>query len=227
MEVSQSGQIEEYMSVLIEALKGSGLQYKTLVPKLANAVSPRELLEIIDSFDAENLADIADISVERASKIISSLDGIDLGDVATVLVNDSVSFSLLDGDDYKDFSDLSTGQKCTVVLPLILEHTEKVIIVDQPEDHIDNAFITKTLITAILRRSDKGQMILTTHNANIPVLGDADQVIQMASDGSRGYEAVSGNLSDLKIIEAISSVMEGGAEAFKRRAKFYQSLELI
>ena len=53
-------------------------------------------------------------------------------------------------------------------------------------------FITSTLIKALLRRADKGQMILTTHNANIPVLGDADLVIQLGSDGTRGFEEVSG-----------------------------------
>jgi len=227
VEVTQASQMDDYISVLTECLRGSGLQYKTLVPKIAETVSPRELLEITDNFDAENLADITGVNVERASKIISALNESNLGDIATAPVDDSASFSLLDGDDYKDFEDLSTGQRCTVILPIILEHTEKVIIIDQPEDHIDNAFITEALIKAILRRSDKAQMILTTHNANIPVLGNADQVIQMASDGSRGFEAVRGSLDDYKIIEAISSVMEGGAEAFKRRAKFYESLELV
>ena len=227
IEVLQSGQVGNYSAALTDALKGSGLQYKTLVPKIANNISPRELLELVDDFNVDGLSDIAGINSDRAAKIIAALNEADLGEITTVEVEDTVSFSLLDGGDYKDFIDLSTGQRCTVVLPLILEHTERIIVIDQPEDHIDNAFITSTLIKAILRRADKGQMILTTHNANIPVLGDADLVIQMESDGNRGYEAVSGSLEDVDVVEAISTVMEGGAEAFKRRAEFYRLLELM
>jgi ABC-type cobalamin/Fe3+-siderophores transport system ATPase subunit len=82
--------------------------------------------------------------------------------------------------------DLSTVQRCTVVLPLILEHSDRILVVDQPEDHIDNAFIVDTLIKSILRRSTSSQVILSTHNANIPVLGEAQLVVQLASDGRRG-----------------------------------------
>jgi hypothetical protein len=82
--------------------------------------------------------------------------------------------------------DLSTVQRCTVVLPLILEHSDRILVVDQPEDRIDNAFIVDTLIKSILRRSTSSQVILSTHNANIPVLGEAQLVVQLASDGRRG-----------------------------------------
>lgn len=227
IDVFQSGHVDNYIASLTDALKGSGLQYKTLVPKIAENISPRELLEYVEDFNVDGLSDIAGINSERATKIIASLNEADLGEIATVEIEDSVSFSLLDGGDYKDFIDLSTGQRCTVILPLILEHTEKIIVIDQPEDHIDNAFITSTLIKAILRRADKGQMILTTHNANIPVLGDADLVVHMASDGTRGFEEVSGSLEDAHVVEAISTVMEGGADAFRRRAEFYKTLDFL
>lgn len=226
IEVIQSGLIENYTAIIMDALKGSGLQYRSLAPQIAEHIAPRELLELVDEIDADGLSNIAGINPERATKILIALSDADLGDIATAHIEDIVSFKLLDGGDYKDFSELSTGQRCTVILPLILEHKDKIVLIDQPEDHIDNAFITNTLIKAILRRANKGQMILTTHNANIPVLGDADKVIQMSSDGNRGYVEEAGELSDPSIIEAISSVMEGGAEAFKRRAKFYKLLEL-
>lgn len=50
---------------------------------------------------------------------------------------------------------------------------ERILIVDQPEDHIDNAFIADTLIKSILARPANGQLLFSTHNANIPVLGSA------------------------------------------------------
>jgi hypothetical protein len=116
---------------------------------------------------------------------------------------------------------LSTGQRCTVILPIVLRHVDRVVIVDQPEDHIDNAFIADTLIKAILERDPNGQIIFSTHNANIPVLGSADYVVQMGSDGHRGFPVVHGELDSPSVVNAISTVMEGGADAFRRRAAFY------
>jgi hypothetical protein len=84
------------------------------------------------------------------------------------------------------------------------------LIVDQPEDHIDNAFIAETLIKVILSRGDQGQIIFSTHNPNIPVLGDADLVRYLGSDGRRGFRLSSGPLDEISVVNAISTVMEGG-----------------
>ena len=145
----------------------------------------------------------------------------DLAAIATVAVEDYVTFSLLDGSDHKDIADLSTGQRCTVILPLVLRHTDRLLIVDQPEDHIDNAFIVDTLIRSILARASDGQILFSTHNANIPVLGNADFVVQLGSDGKRGFPLAAAPLGTGQIVNAITLVMEGGAEAFQRRATFY------
>jgi hypothetical protein len=65
-------------------------------------------------------------------------------------------------------------------------------------------------------------MILTTHNANIPVLGEADLVVLLGSDGQRGFVRHSGPLADSEVVRAITTVMEGGYDAFERRAAFYR-----
>jgi ABC-type Mn2+/Zn2+ transport system ATPase subunit len=142
--------------------------------------------------------------------------------IATTPIDDVVTFQLLDGKDYKDIGELSTGQRCTVILPIILRHIERILVVDQPEDHIDNAFIVDTLIQAILARSPTTQIIFTTHNANIPVLGNAERVLQLGSNGRRGYILAAASLDEPVVVSAISTVMEGGAEAFEQRAKFYR-----
>jgi hypothetical protein len=75
-----------------------------------------------------------------------------------------------------------------------------------------------------LRRSSaQSQMILSTHNANIPVLGEAQKVIQLGSDGRRGFVATEGKLESPPVVQAITTVMEGGAEAFRKRAAFYKA----
>jgi hypothetical protein len=220
--VTRSGQFDALTSSIADALRGSGLRYGDLAPALAAHVSPRELLEAADISDFGLIADAAGISMDRAARVLAQLKEADLGALATVPVEDQVEFQLLDGSDYKDISELSTGQRCTVVLPLVLRHTERLLIVDQPEDHIDNAFITDTLIQSILARDPNGQIIFSTHNANIPVLGNADRVVQLGSDGRRGFALAVAALDEPTIVSAITSVMEGGAEAFERRASFYR-----
>ena len=136
-------------------------------------------------------------------------------------LEDSVDFALLDGQGYKVTSNLSMGQRCTVVLPMLLAEEREAIVLDQPEDHLDNAFIVETLVSAIRERSVGGQVIVATHNANIPVLGDARQVIVLASDGRRGFVTSADPLDAETSVEAITTLMEGGRAAFERRAEFY------
>jgi hypothetical protein len=220
--LTRAGQFENYAATLADALKGSGLRYGDLSAALAKTISPRELLEACDTNDFDSIAEAASITRDRAARVVGHLRDADMGAIATTTIDDVVTFQLLDGKDYKDIGELSTGQRCTVILPIILQHFGRVIIVDQPEDHIDNAFIVDTVIRAILARSATTQMIFTTHNANIPVLGDADKVVQLGSNGRRGYVLVAGALDELTVVSAISTVMEGGAEAFERRAAFYR-----
>lgn len=223
IEVMRGGQSEVFASALTEALRGSGLRYNELVATLAARISPRELLEAVDNSDFDLIATRGAMTVDRAAKVAIALKDADLGAIATVPVDDYVTFSLMDGPDYKDIAELSTGQRCTVILPLVLRHMERLLIVDQPEDHIDNAFIAETLIKSILARPANGQLLFSTHNANIPVLGSADFVVQLGSDGQRGFPMVSGALADSRVVHAITSVMEGGAAAFRQRATFYGS----
>jgi len=221
--VMRGGQADEFASALTEALRGSGLRYNDLVSALAPRISPRELLEALDNDDFDLIASRGSLTKDRAAKIVVALKDADLGIIATAPVDDDVTFSLMDGPDYKDISELSTGQRCTVILPLVLRHMERILIVDQPEDHIDNAFIADTLIKSILARPANGQLLFSTHNANIPVLGSADFVVQLGSDGRRGFPIAYGALADAPVVHAITSVMEGGEAAFRQRADFYRS----
>lgn len=223
--VSRAGQFQAFAAAIADALRGSGLRYNELAPTLAENISPRELLEAVDANDFDLIAEATGITKDRAARVLGRLRECDLGALATVSVEDTAKFQLLDGADYKGITELSTGQRCTVILPLVLRHTERVLIVDQPEDHIDNAFIADTLITSLLARRNDGQIIFSTHNANIPVLGNADLVIQLGSDGRRGYPLLASSLDDPLVVDAITTVMEGGADAFKRRARFYGSHE--
>jgi ATPase subunit of ABC transporter with duplicated ATPase domains len=221
--VLQAAQLSAYAGVVSSALRGSGLKYAELSSIIASHMSPRELVETTERGDAISLASILGIAPERAAKLISHLRDHGPAEILGAPVEDDVVLALLDGSEYKNIANLSTGQRCTVILPMVLEHKDRVLVVDQPEDHLDNEFVVDTLVRAIMNRGGESQLLLSTHNANIPVLGGASQVVVMGSDGQRGFVERRGPLDDELIVRSITTLMEGGADAFERRAKFYRS----
>jgi hypothetical protein len=222
----ESSQTGSYATALIAALRGSGLRYNDLANNIASKVSPRELLKIVEGDQFQELAEILEIPKDRASRLIGSLKESGMGDVLTCDIEDDVQMGLLDGAEYKDISALSAGQRCTVVLSIVLQHKNRILVVDQPEDHLDNAFIANTIIKSIRERKLTTQIILSTHNANIPVLGEADLVVELSSDGRHGFIEVCKPLQNSEAVAAITNVMEGGRAAFAQRAAFYESHEL-
>jgi DNA repair ATPase RecN len=218
----RSAQLTQYVSAISAALRGSGLRYSELSVAIAGSMSPRELIEIVELGDAEKLGGLLGTTADRAVRLITRLRDHGMADILTAHVEDDMQLELLDGTEYKDIESLSTGQRCTVILPIIMEHKDRALVVDQPEDHLDNAFVVETLVKAILNRGATSQLILSTHNANIPVLGNAAQVVVMGSDGRRGFISHKGDLEDETTVEAITNIMEGGAAAFERRAQFYK-----
>ena len=221
-DVIQSGMTNGYANIVAAALRGSGLHYNTLAPLFAAHMSPLELVEAVEANGVQAITEAVEITAERAMNVIAYLQSQSLTDLIAAPVDDTVELSLLDGVDYKESDNLSIGQRCTVVLPVLLSGHGELLIIDQPEDHLDNAFITETLVERLRERKEGDQFILASHNANIPVLGEADLVVRLGSDGRRGFVEHAGQLDAPATVRAITSVMEGGVEAFERRARFYQ-----
>lgn len=219
--VDRDGGLGPYVNAIAELLQGSGLHYNSLAPSLAERVSPREFVEAVELGGVAELASIAGLTEDRAIRVIASADKRDLQRVLTAPIDDRVEITLLDESVPKPTQELSTGQRCTTVLPILLLHDERVLVLDQPEDHLDNGYVVQTLVRSIRDRSAGSQTIVATHNANIPVLGEASRVILLGSDGQKGFQRLAAPLTSPDVVSAISQVMEGGAEAFKLRAEFY------
>ncbi len=219
--VARSGELAEYEAALVSLLQGSNLQYKPLAATLAQRMSPRELLTNVEDSNTDGIAESAQISKDRALRLVAHLQEKHIAPLLLAPLQEAVDFALLDGTEYKPTRQLSMGQRCTVVLPLLLAAEHESVLLDQPEDHLDNAFIVDTLVQAIRDRANGGQVLVATHNANVPVLGDAQNVIVLASDGRHGFVDTAGPLEQDDIVRSISTLMEGGAEAFARRAAFY------
>ena len=219
--VDRDAGLNPYVEAITELLQGSGLHYNTLAQQLAERVSPREFVEAVELGDVPQLVALAGLSEDRAARVVVSADKPALERVLTARIDDHVEITLLDESVPKATQSLSTGQRCTAVLPILLLHDERVLVLDQPEDHLDNAYVVETLVRSLRKRSDSAQTIVATHNPNIPVLGDAAHVVLLGSDGKHGFVRLAAPLTSPDVVSAISQVMEGGAEAFRLRAKFY------
>lgn len=124
--------------------------------------------------------------------------------------------------EYREASRLSGGKRVSLLLSLLLEtHDERPLIIDQPEDELDNRFLWETVLPALRRLKGRRQVIVATHNANIVVNGDADLVIQLEADSEHGRVAVSGAIEDPAVRRAIIETVDGGEKAFElRKAKY-------
>ncbi len=119
--------------------------------------------------------------------------------------------------------DLSKGQKATAVLLLLLLESDAPLIVDQPEDDLDNRFITDDVVPRMREEKRRRQFLFSTHNANIPVIGDAELIVGLDASGeaemgkARIRSEHMGSIDTLPVRELVEEILEGGKEAFERR----------
>ena len=218
--ITQAGDRSNYENLLKEALKGSGTKYNQIVSRIVNSLSPEELSPIIRKGNAERLSDRASIGRDQAHRVVSHIQDSEYAfKLETVDLGDEPLIELKDGDDYKNSAGLSTGQRCTVILPILLLESERPLLIDQPEDNLDNAFVYKTIVTSLCEAKGGRQLIFVTHNPNIPVLGDAERVFVFNSDGRRGTVTHAGTVDDVK--DEVEHLLEGGADAFLLRMEKY------
>jgi ABC-type multidrug transport system ATPase subunit len=122
----------------------------------------------------------------------------------------------------KPVDKLSPGQRSSAMLPLIALAEKSPLIIDQPEDNLDNRLVGNVLVDILAELKETRQIIVCTHNPNIVVSGDAEQVIVLDSDSkSKGQLMLSGSIDNNDIIESVINIMEGGKEAFRVRQLRY------
>ena len=122
---------------------------------------------------------------------------------------------------------LSTGQKATAVLLLLLLESDAPLVVDQPEDDLDNRFITEGVVPIMRREKRRRQFVFSTHNANIPVLGDAELILGLAATGEarEGQARIApqhmASIDSRPVRELVEEILEGGKAAFEMRRSKY------
>jgi ABC-type bacteriocin/lantibiotic exporter with double-glycine peptidase domain len=93
------------------------------------------------------------------------------------------------------------------------------LLIDQPEDNLDNAFVFETVVQSIHAVRGRRQLILVTHNPNIPVLGEAERVFVLHSTGDTASVVNAGSVDE--VASEIITILEGGEAAFEARRKRY------
>lgn len=122
----------------------------------------------------------------------------------------------------KDIKGHSLGQRASAIMVFLLARQENdLIIIDQPEDDIDNQSIYRDVIKELNNLKGKTQFIFATHNPNIPVLGESEQVFTCRFEKDK-LNVQEGSIDAPQTQKAIIDIMEGGKDAFEKRERKYQ-----
>jgi predicted nucleic acid-binding Zn-ribbon protein len=205
-----------------ELLQRSNLRNQPEVARdLSDKVKPSDLVDIIETSDAKRLAESLGRDLGQMTRLVTHLlDSSRLYELESVVSQDNLQITMVVRGEARPIEQLSKGQMATALLPLILREAEYPLIVDQPEDDLDNAFVSEKLIERLKYLRQRRQLIFVTHNANIPVLGDADCVVVMEMDGPRKARPCQRGAVD-SMREPIIQLLEGGKEAFRSRQEKY------
>lgn len=210
IEFIANGNKERFAENLKEELKGNNIKGNICLEIAEKFIDYLGILEDILINDATKLKVIIN------SNIIEKIEERLIRDI-DIICNYNPNNKVIIKYHGKDIENYSLGQRASAVLLFILaQYDNDLIMIDQPEDDMDNQVIYKELIKTIRHAKKSIQFIFTTHNPNIPVLGDAEQVIGLKTEG------IDNASIDNEIIQKdIVEIMEGGQEAFKRRERIY------
>jgi energy-coupling factor transporter ATP-binding protein EcfA2 len=213
-----------YQQMLVDALRGARVRNHDEIITTLMQLRPEQLAQLIQANDCDSFEELTAFGSERSRKILDAFrESVDPLALEVITIEDKIGIELnvssAGKPNFRDASDLSRGQKCTALLPILLARRDSPLLIDQPEDNLDNHFIFETVVNVVQRLKKRRQMIFITHNANIPVLAEADLVLVMNSDGRVGVVEKSGTVDECR--EQIIDLLEGGREAFELRSRRY------
>ncbi|MCK5230002.1 MAG: ATPase, partial [Desulfobulbaceae bacterium] len=188
--------------------------------------SPAKLAELIRS-GAEFLnaggwgitPTVANALVKLTNTQVLQLEELELPDVIRIELNIAH-----EGEEkFRPLDKLSTGQQCTAILHLLLLQSRDPLIMDQPEDNLDNAFIADRIVAELRSAKISRQFIFATHNANIPVFGDAEWIGVFDSFEGQAHmpDEAQGAIDVPAVRDKAANILEGGKTAFNQRKVKY------
>ena len=209
IEIDYKGDKAAFLKRLKDAFRGSKLRETTL-SDIASAFA--------DGAGVYREFDKAKILVGASGAVFEEYFRQQLGELLTWQVPNAFAIKYHG----KLLKNHSLGQRASALILFVLSQRDNdVVIIDQPEDDLDNQTIYEDVIKLVKKLKPTTQFIFATHNPNIPVLGDAEQIVACAYT-SDSIQVKTGSIDSPVLQDAIVSIMEGGTEAFQRRKEIYQ-----
>ncbi|HCU51209.1 MAG TPA: hypothetical protein DGG94_15675 [Micromonosporaceae bacterium] len=228
------GDVTQFAEDFRTLLQGSGVNGVTIEGIAQSATDGASIADAVRS-GAADLVERFGITTTQAGKICTWFADESNGRLAELEMlapRDKVDLRLHVDGETKTIDNASAGQRATAILMLIFAVDDRCMLLDQPEDDLDNRFIFDDVVQMI--RSQKAtipgstrQITAATHNPNIPVLGDAELVVVLDASGSEMIVAAQGSIDAYEIRKHIRQVLEGGEEALFRRYQKYGGVRTV
>jgi chromosome segregation protein len=225
----QKGSYKEQLSLL---LKGSNLPQEAIdqlvLPEATDGIA---LAEAVRAGGKEVQTHFG-LKPEMADRLIHWLTTEEsrLFELETLIPQDALQMELKMDGQYRSLDHLSVGQCAMAVLLLLFGLENRILVIDQPDDYLEDRFIHEEILQllreqkGLKEKSPQRQIIFATNDATIPVLGDAELVIPLEARGDRAYVVGQASIDDHSIRELIKTVMQGGEDAFQERAEKFGGL---
>jgi ABC-type lipoprotein export system ATPase subunit len=214
--------IEKIVSFKIAGVANAKLHWINTAQHFSPMLLAEKILEGKEEIISQNWG-CGDSVADKLAKITH----LQVMEIEEFIVDDLVSIELNISDNeipvFRILDSLSTGQQCTALLHLLLLDNRDPLLLDQPEDNLDNAFIADRIVTQVRNAKLTRQFIFATHNANIPVFGDAEWigVLEANADSASLPDSNQGSIDQKSIQMLAAKILEGGEDAFNRRKKKY------
>lgn len=215
IEIEFKGNKERFKEFLKSYVRGSGLR-DALVGDIADNYP--DLIEIYNDFGVEGSQINTLCSGGNNLQNFKSKFAENINEFLTYRIPDKFTIY------YKGrpLQEHSLGQRASALIIFILTLKENdLIIIDQPEDDLDNQTIYLDVISELKNLKSQTQFIFATHNPNIPVLGDCEQLISCSYNNNL-IDTKVGSIDNKEVQQNIVDIMEGGDEAFKQRKMIYE-----
>lgn len=226
LELTHAANREKFKEELLALKKGSRIR-EADIDKVSRNLMPREFINIVINEDIPSLIDSAELAEENAEKLINLLNSKEaLEDVLAlshkVYPEDIPSIKFRKEDmEYYPLFELSVGQKSTALLIIALSEGTMPIIIDQPEDSLDNPSVYRDIVSKLRHGKERRQFILTTHNSSVGVASDSDMFIIIKSTAKQANIECFGAIDRPVVRSEIIEHLEGGPTPYKLKSKKY------
>ena len=213
----EDGDKAAYKAAFTEGIKDHVHSHLKTAEKLTE-LPPEVLVQIVEAKDSAALFERAGVKGEAAAGVLAGLGRLPhLLALLSAKVDDIAEVQLREGeDDWKGSTAFSHGERITAVLPIVMFESNRPLIIDQPEDDLDNQYIYERVVQkGILVAKHDRQMVFATHSANVAVNGESEHQLVVRKADKRGHVALA------KTLEDALRLLEGGKAALMARLHAY------